>query len=122
VAFSCSQENAPPPQNPQPFLKKCSKTNPPPCADKPPVPTYAPDPEYPKDAEKAKVEGTVVLEVVVGTDGRAHDIHVVTSVGHGLDEEAVRTLNQWRFKPGKNAGRPAPVQISVQVDFRYSPR
>jgi len=116
------QKNSPSRQDTQPFLKKCSKTIPPPCADKAPVLTYAPDPGYPKEAEKAQVAGTVVLEVVVGTDGRAHEIHVVTSVGYGLDEEAVRTVRQWKFKPGKSAGRPAPVQVTVQVSFRYSPR
>ena len=51
---------------------------------------------------------------MVGTDDLAHDISVVRSVGYGLDEEAIKGLKKWKFKPGK----PAPVQISVEVNFR----
>jgi protein TonB len=55
---------------------------------------------------------------VVGTDGLAHDISVVRSVGYGLDEEAIKALKKWKFKPGRGSGKPAPVQISVEVNFR----
>ena len=71
---------------------------------------------------KAKIDGTVVLTVVVGTDGLAHDISVVRSVGYGLDEEAVNALKKWRFKPGRGSGKPAPVQIRVEMEFRYPRR
>jgi protein TonB len=70
-------------------LKQCTDKNPPPCADRPPTPTSAPDPECSKEARKAKINGTVVLAVVVGADGLLHDISVVAPVGYGLDEEAV---------------------------------
>jgi TonB family protein len=39
-------------------------------------------------------------------------------VGYGLDEEAIKALKKWKFKPGKGSGKPAPVQISVEVNFR----
>lgn len=45
-----------------------------------------PDPIYTKEARKAKVQGVVVLWVVVGSDGLAHDIKVKKSLGYGLDE------------------------------------
>jgi TonB family protein len=101
-------------------LKRCSDKNPPPCADKPPVVTYRPDPECSREAQRAKIEGTVVLHVVVGTDGLAHDISVARSVGYGLDEEAIKALKKWKFKPAaeKGSGKPAPVQIIVEVTFR----
>jgi TonB family protein len=82
------------------------------------VATYAPDPKYSKEAKRAKVQGTVVLAVVVGTDGIAHDISVVRSLGYGLDEEAIRALKTWRFKPAKSLGKPTPVLIHVEVAFR----
>jgi TonB family protein len=116
--FARGQEKPNPSQDSQPFLKKCSDKNPPPCADKPPSVTYSPDPECSKEAEKAKIEGVVVLTVVVGTDGLAHDISVVRTVGYGLDEEAIKAVKKWRFKSGKGSGKPAPVQIMVEAKFR----
>jgi hypothetical protein len=45
----------------------------------------------------------------------AHDISVVTPVGYGLDEEAVKAVKKWRFKPGKGSGKPARVQIRIEA-------
>jgi TonB family protein len=112
------QETAVPAQDLQQYLRKCSDKNPPPCADKPPTVAYSFDPRCSKDASKAKIKGNVVLSVGVGTDGLAHDISVEGSLGYGLDEEAIQTIRQWRFKPGKGSGKPVPVQISVVVRFR----
>jgi len=100
-------------------LKRCTASNPPPCADKAPYLTYLPDPEYPKQAKKAKITGTVVLTAVVGLDGLAHDISVVRPLGYGLDEEAVKAVKKWRFRPGKSSGKPVPVQINIEAEFRY---
>ena len=105
-------------QDSQPFLKQCSDKNPPPCADKPPTLTSAPEVECSKEAEKARIVGTAVLTVVVGTDGRAHDISIVRPVGYGLDDELIKAVKKWRFKPGKGSGKPAPVQIRVEAAFR----
>ena len=60
----------------------------------------------------------VVLWMVVGVDGRAHDITVARSLGHGLDEQAVKAVQKWRFEPAKRKGKPVPVQINVEVKFR----
>jgi len=79
---------------------------------------FAPDPEYSEEARKAKWQGTVVLWVVVGPDGRAHDIRVQRSLGMGLDEKAVEAVKQWKFDPAKKDGQPVAVQINVEVNFR----
>src|ERR1022692_3325281 len=50
-----------------------------------PVPIFRPDPEYSEEARKAKYSGTVLLQVVVDIDGRTRDVHVVRSLGLGLD-------------------------------------
>ena len=80
--------------------------------------TYSPDPECSGEALKAKIEGAVVLTVVVGTDGLAHDVSVVKTVGYGLDEEAIKAVKKWRFKPATSLGNPAPAQVGVQINFR----
>jgi TonB family protein len=123
VAGSTSaQEKSAPSPTGSPFLKVCNAKNPPPCADKPPVVTDQPAPEYSEEARKAKIEGTVVLGVVVGTDGRAHDIQVLTPLGYGLDERAIKALKGWRFKPARNNGKRVPVQIRIDMLFRIAPR
>jgi periplasmic protein TonB len=79
---------------------------------------YSPDPEFSEEARKAKFQGTVVLFLVVGTDGRAHDVRIVRSLGMGLDEKAIEAIHQWRFEAGRKNGVPVAVQVNVEVSFR----
>jgi len=53
----------------------------------------------------------VVLDLVVGADGRAREIHVVQGLGHGLSEAAVAALVGCRFKPGVREGKPVAVRV-----------
>jgi TonB family protein len=77
-----------------------------------------PEPEYSEEARKAKYQGTVVLNIVVGPDGRTHDIRVARSLGMGLDEKAIEAVRRWTFEPGKKDGRPVAVMVNVEVNFR----
>jgi TonB family protein len=76
------------------------------------------DPQYTPEASDAKVEGTVLLSVVIGTDGIAHDINVVKGIGSGLDEKAVQALQLWKFEPGQKDGAPVQVRAQIEVNFR----
>lgn len=80
---------------------------------------YCPDPQYSDAGFKLKIQGEVVLDVVIGVDGRATSIHVVKGLGYGLDEEAVKSARDiWRFKPavGPN-GQPAAVRMLIDIVF-----
>jgi periplasmic protein TonB len=79
---------------------------------------FAPDPEYSEEARKSKYQGTVVLWVVVGPDGRCHEMRVQRSLGMGLDEKAMEAVRQWKFEPARKDGQPVAVQINVEVNFR----
>ncbi|HET7209927.1 MAG TPA: energy transducer TonB [Terriglobales bacterium] len=79
---------------------------------------YAPDPEYSEEARKAKYQGTVVLWMIVGPDGRPRDVRVARSVGMGLDEKAIEAVRTWKFEPARKNGQAVAVQINVEVDFR----
>ena len=79
---------------------------------------YAPDPEYSEEARKAKYQGTVVLWVVVGPDGRPRDIKVQRTLGMGLDQKAMEAVRTWKFEPARLNGNPVAVQINVEVNFR----
>ena len=76
------------------------------------------DPEYSEEARKAKYSGSVMLSIVVGTDGLASDVQVVKSLGMGLDEKAIEAVKKWRFKPGLNKGVPVRVKAQIEVNFR----
>ena len=80
--------------------------------------TYKVEPEYSEEARKAKHEGTVVLAIQVGEDGRAHNIRVIRSLGLGLDEKAIQAVQKWKFVPGKKDGIPVKVRANVEVNFR----
>ena len=82
-----------------------------------PIAIYHPEPEYSDDARRAKLQGYVLLEMVVDENGRPRDIRVVQSLGLGLDEEAMKTLAKWRFKPGTKDGKPVPVVATASVGF-----
>ena len=78
---------------------------------------YAPEPEYSEEARKVKHMGTVVLQLVVGSDGLPRDIRVVRTLGLGLDEKAIEAVRKWRFEPAKKDGKPVAALVSVEVDF-----
>jgi TonB family protein len=84
----------------------------------PPKQIYSPEPEYSEEARKAKYQGVVVLWIVVGPDGRTHDVKVQRSLGLGLDEKAIEAVRQWRFEPARKDGQPVAVQVAVEVNFR----
>jgi TonB family protein len=82
-----------------------------------PIPTYSPDPDYSDEARKVKHQGTVILNVIVGTDGRVHNPKIVRSLGMGLDEKAIEKVLIWRFDPARKDGRPVAVEVNVEVSF-----
>ena len=78
---------------------------------------YDPDPDYSEEARKAKYQGTVLLWLIVGADGKPRDIRVQRSVGMGLDEKAIEAVEQWKFEPAMKDGRPVAVQVNIEVSF-----
>ena len=79
---------------------------------------YDPDPEYSDEARKAKYQGNVVLEAVIGADGHPRSLRVVRSLGMGLDQKALDAVHNWRFSPALKDGRPVNVLVDIEVAFR----
>jgi TonB family protein len=76
------------------------------------------DPQYTDEARDAKIEGTVLLSVVIRPDGLAHDINVTTTPDSGLGVKAVEAVQQWKFQPGTKDGEPVAVRAMIEVNFR----
>ena len=77
-----------------------------------------PDPEYSEEARKAKYQGTCVLWLIVGPDGKPRDVKVARALGMGLDQKAIEAVRNWKFQPAMKDGKPVAVQINVEVNFR----
>jgi TonB family protein len=78
---------------------------------------FQPDPEYSEEARQAKYQGTVVLYVEVGADGRTHNIRIQRALGLGLDEKAIEAVRQWQFEPARKDGQPVRVGVNIEINF-----
>lgn len=84
--------------------------------------TYETKPMYTTAARRAMISGIVEMEAVVGSDGTVGEVKVVRSLDaeHGLDDEAVKAVKRWRFKPGKKDG--VAVQVLVLIEMTFAVR
>jgi protein TonB len=76
-------------------------------------------PGYTAEAMRARIQGMVTLRAVVLPDGSVGTAQVVRSLdsAFGLDDEALKTVKQWRFMPGTLAGRTVPVMVEIELTF-----
>jgi protein TonB len=75
-------------------------------------------PTYTDEALFRKIQGSVVLELVVRRDGRPLDIRIIRSLDPGgLDEQAILAASRWRFEPGRLAATPVDVLVTIVLDF-----
>jgi protein TonB len=58
-----------------------------------------------------------VLEAIIRKDGKVDVVHLVRSLGFGLDQNAIAALKQWRFRPGMKDGAPVDVTLNIEVTF-----
>ena len=84
----------------------------------PPVLTYGPDPTYTDAARRANIQGTVVLDCIITSLGKTHDISVYESLDPGLDQQAIEAVQGWKFDPAIKDGQPVSVKLRVRVTFR----
>jgi protein TonB len=73
-------------------------------------------PVYPEDARTAKIEGVVILGIVIGEDGSVLDTTVLRSIP-ALDQAAVDAVSQWVFEPTLLNGEPVEIEMTVTVNF-----
>jgi TonB family protein len=76
------------------------------------------DPQYTDRARKAKIQGTVLIELTVTPDGKADDVRVVGKLDPDLDKQAVQAVRSWKFQPATRDGKAVSAQIHAEVQFR----
>ena len=95
----------------------------------PPRAVHTVDPRYSDKARRKKINGVCVVDLVVDPTGTPQKIHIRRSVADGLpanlrsaalelDHNAMKAVSQYRFAPGIFQGKPVPVEIAVEVNFR----
>ena len=85
--------------------------------DAPPRPIKSPRPQYPQEAFIKKIEGTVLVEILIDAQGNVSRARVVQSVPL-LDAAALQTVYQWKFMPAIKHGKPVPTLAHIPVAFR----
>ena len=84
-----------------------------------PQPTRQVKAQYTAEAMRQMIEGDVLLRVVVKADGSVGAVDVKESLDavYGLDENAVKAMKEWTFKPGTKDGKPVGVRVDVKMKF-----
>ena len=77
------------------------------------------EPEYPELARLARIEGNVILHAVIFSDGSVGEIEVLrcTQPELGFEKAAIDAVQQWRYRPATQCGRPVSVCFTILVEF-----
>ena len=111
--FGDADVPAPPTVRSRPAEAAAAKTIPAEIVSKP-VPIYT------DEARSLKIQGEVLLEVVLEASGKLRIVRVVRGLGHGLDDAAVRAAEQIRFKPALRDGQPADSTAVLHIIFQLA--
>jgi Gram-negative bacterial TonB protein C-terminal len=84
-----------------------------------PVCQYCPNPSFTDYAIREKVRGKSLFDVLISPEGRVVDFHLRTTLGFGLDEQFVRSLKEWQFKPATMLDG-TPVYAITQVEMTFN--
>jgi len=80
---------------------------------------YCPNPSYSEEARVAKLQGSVILRVVVSATGQVENAVVLRGPGHGLDQKALEAVQSWRFTPAVGPdGKPVACMVNIEMTFR----
>jgi periplasmic protein TonB len=83
-----------------------------------PIAIVSPEAEFSDEARRAKYQGICMVSIIVDSNGYPQNPRILRSLGMGLDEKALDAVRGYRFKPAMKDGKPVPVMITVEVNFR----
>jgi len=102
LALSCSAENTPAPPKP----RHCSVAH-----GDGKVP-------YPDSLKGSGIQGTVLLQATIGSNGCALGVNVVRKLNPELDKLAKQAVNSWKFTPFEKDGHPTPSIVEIAIEFK----
>ncbi len=82
-----------------------------------PKAVYSPNPAFTDEARRKKINGVVLLGLIVNSDGTVRAVNVVKSLEPGLDKQAIAAVSKWKFQPATKDGKPVAVNILVETSF-----
>ncbi len=83
----------------------------------PPEKIHCPQPKYTELARMARIQGIVLLQAILDTEGEVTHLQVLKGLPNGLTESALETVAIWRYKPATRNGRPVAVYLNLQIRF-----
>ena len=81
----------------------------------PPKVVHQVAPEHP--AEGFRISGSVLIGLIVSTEGSPRDVRVLRSLDKAVDQNAVDAVRQWRFEAARKDGEPVAVRLSIEIRF-----
>jgi len=75
-------------------------------------------PDYPPEAKKARIQGEVVLSATIGTDGKIHDLRVISAPSASLAACSFLAVSHWEYKPFILNGEAVPVYTTIKATFK----
>lgn len=78
------------------------------------------NPRYPPSAKAAGIQGTVVLDATITTEGVPVDLRVVSSPSNDLTQASIDAVRQWRYRPTLLNGEPVEVETTININFTLS--
>lgn len=119
--------SAPPKESESPYKHPVFKFAPPAGRDDPvrnpavaPVRISGDEPVYTEEASRARIQGIVILEIVIEADGRVSGGKVLKPLPFGLTEAAISAVRTWKYKPGKHRSRAVRTLKNETVAFKPS--
>ena len=79
---------------------------------------YCPNPDYSDAARAVKIQGTVILSVLVTAEGRVARIYILKGAPFGLTAQAIKATRNWRMEPAQKDGKPVSARNNVDITFR----
>jgi len=79
------------------------------------------EPLYPEEARKARIMGIVIVEAIIDRNGVVKNASVLKPLPFGLDQAALDSVKQWKFKPATLNGQPVDVIFNLTINFKLGP-
>jgi TonB family protein len=80
--------------------------------------THKEPPRYTEKARQERIQGLVILRLVIDETGGVTEVDVLKGLPHGLTESAIETVERWEFEPARHDGKPVSVIYNITINFR----